>query len=427
LGESQKVNNQPDELSVMNNDRVEQPKGVCFLSRSSGLLLATAIALLSGLLLLRFLSGPSPAGSEPPRTYLADVASGSTGVAHVPGIDDSRRTAIVRAAQRVGPAVVSISVIQVRVVRTGPFGGFSQDPMFQYFFPELQREYRQQIQNMGSGFIIDDQGHILTNEHVVENASEIVVNLADGRQFPADLLGSDPALDLALLKVDGKDLPSAPLGDSDDLIIGEWAIAIGNPYGYILEDSRPSVTVGVISAIGRNFDPRRGRIYRNMVQTDAAINPGNSGGPLVNSVGQVIGINTFIFTESGGSLGVGFAIPINTAKRMLDEIITYGKVRPFWTGIHIQSLTPAIAQSLGYDSTDGVLVSQLDPDSPARQAGLRVGDIVVAFNDRPIRDENDLVAEFYEAHVGDRITLQVWRQGQIRTVAFTLTEPQQHD
>jgi serine protease Do len=299
-----------------------------------------------------------------------------------------------------------------------------QDPLFQYFFPELQREYRQQIQNMGSGFIIDDQGHILTNEHVVENATEIVVNLADGRQFKAELLGSDPALDLALLKIDGKDLPFAPLGDSDDLIIGEWAIAIGNPYGYILKDTRPSVTAGVISAIGRNFDPRQGRIYRNMIQTDAAINPGNSGGPLVNSIGNVIGINTFIFTETGGSLGVGFAIPINTAKRMLDEIITYGEVRPFWTGIHIQSLSPLIAQSLGYDSTDGVLVSQLDSASPARAAGLRVGDIIVSFNDESIRDENDLVAEFYNAHVGDRITLMVWREGITHTVTFQLTEPQ---
>jgi len=409
----------------MNSEHMERPGRSLFLGRVAGFLVITVVALLIGLLLLRILPGPPSGGSGPSGTVLAGVSGGSTAVAADQEIAESRRNAIVRSAEQVGPAVVSISVIQVRVVRTGPFGGLLQDPMFQHFFPELQREYQQKIQNMGSGFVVDEKGHILTNAHVVENASEIVVNLADGRQFEARLLGSDPALDLALLKIDGPDLPSAPLGDSDDLIIGEWAIAIGNPYGYIMEDSRPSVTVGVISAIGRNFEPRHGHIYRNMIQTDAAINPGNSGGPLVNSIGQVIGINTFIFTETGGSLGIGFAIPIDTAKRMMEEIITYGEVRPFWTGIHIQSLTPAIAQSLGYDSSDGVLISQLDPVSPARRAGLKVGDIVVAFNGQPIRDENDLIAEFYGAHVGDRITLEVWRQGQTRQVSFTLTEPQQ--
>jgi serine protease Do len=409
----------------MNSEHGDHSTSRALLGRSAGFVVTTVVAVLAGLLLLRTLPAPRTEDAASSGMVLAGVAGGSTSVAAGQGITESRRNAIVRAAERVGPAVVSISVIQVRVVRSGPFGRLFRDPMFQYFFPELQQEYHQQIQNMGSGFIVDQAGHILTNEHVVENASEIVVNLADGRQFDARLLGSDPALDLALLKIDAQDLPSAPLGDSDDLIIGEWAIAIGNPYGYIMKDSRPSVTVGVISAIERNFDPRRGRIYRNMIQTDAAINPGNSGRPLVNSVGQVIGINTFIFTETGGSLGVGFAIPIGTAVRMMEEIITYGEVRPFWTGIHIQSLTPAIAQSLGYDSTDGVLVSQLDAASPARRAGLKVGDIVVAFNDRPVLDENDLVSEFYGAHVGDRITLKVWRQGRIEGVTFTLTEPRQ--
>jgi serine protease Do len=409
----------------MDSEQKDRPGQGAVLGKSAGFFLVTAAAILVGLLLLRYLPGPPSGGSRSSGTVLAGVGNGSTAVAAGQEITESRRNAIVRAAERVEPAVVSISVIQVRVVRTGPFGGLFRDPMFQYFFPELQQEYHQQIQNMGSGFLVDENGHVMTNEHVVENASEIVVNLADGRQFDARLLGSDPALDLALLKIDDPDLPSAPLGHSDDLIIGEWAIAIGNPYGYILKDSRPSVTVGVISAIGRNFDPRQGHIYRNMIQTDAAINPGNSGGPLVNSVGQVIGINTFIFTETGGSMGIGFAIPIDTAKRMMEEVITYGEVRPFWTGIHIQSLTSAIAQGLGYDSTEGVLVSQLDSDSPARRAGLKVGDIVIAFNDQPIRGENDLIAEFYGAHVGDRISLKVWRQGQIKQVVFTLTEPRQ--
>lgn len=392
--------------------------------RIYGVLLVLLLGLLAGVFLLSRLPKPLPeAASSEKQPILAGASTGLSTSVPADEISNSRRNAIVLAAERVGPAVVSISVTQVRILSGSPFGSMFRDPLFEYFFPELRREYRQKIKSMGSGFLINSEGQILTNEHVVENASQIVVNLADGRQFEGKLMGSDPALDLALVKIDGHDLPTAPLGDSDDLIIGEWAIAIGNPYGYVLKDSRPSVTVGVISAIGRNFDPRRGRVYRNMIQTDAAINPGNSGGPLVNSAGEVIGINTFIFTESGGSLGVGFAIPVNTARRMVEEIAQYGEVRPFWTGIHIQDLSPLIAQSLGYSSTDGVIVSQLDPNSPALSAGLRVGDIITAFDGRKIRGETDLLAEFYGAHVGDRIRLDVWRKGQTQTVTFTLVEP----
>lgn len=408
----------------MDRVKFDRRQSTPFRRRFWGISLVVLLGVLATLIILKWLPrslpwGPSPA-SQP---ILAGASTGHLAAAPADEVSSSRRNAIVRAAEIAGPAVVSISVTQVRIVSRSPFGPMFRDPLFEHFFPELRREYRQRIKSMGSGFLIDSDGHILTSEHVVENASQIVVNLADGRQFEGDLIGSDPALDLALVKIDGHDLPTTPLGDSDDLIIGEWAIAIGNPYGYILKDSRPSVTVGVISAIGRDFDPRRGRVYRNMIQTDAAINPGNSGGPLVNSVGEVIGINTFIFTESGGSLGVGFAIPINTAKRMLEEIVQYGEVRPFWTGIHIQSLSPLIAQSLGYPSTDGVIVSQLDPASPALLAGLRVGDIITAFDGKEIGDEADLLAEFYGAHVGDRIRLGVWRKGQTLTVTFTLVEP----
>ena len=408
----------------MSRVEFDRQHSASFWRRFWGISLVVLLGLLASLILLRRLPMSLPSGSCSAREpVLAGVSAGSSTSDTAREISSSRRNAIVRSAEIISPAVVSISVTQVRIVSRSPFGSMFSDPMFEYFFPELRREYRQRIKSMGSGFLINSDGYILTSEHVVENATQIVVNLADGRQFEGHLIGSDPALDLALLKIDGHDLPTAPLGDSDDLIIGEWAIAIGNPYGYVLKDSRPSVTVGVISAIGRDFDPRRGRIYRNMIQTDAAINPGNSGGPLVNSVGEVIGINTFIFTESGGSLGVGFAIPINTAKRMLDEIVQYGEVRPFWTGIHIQSLSPLIAQSLGYPSTDGVIVSQLDPASPALLAGLRVGDVITAINSKEIADEADLVAEFYGTHVGDRIRLTVWRGGQTQTVTFTLVEP----
>jgi serine protease Do len=407
----------------MNQVKLSRESSTPLLGRILGAMLVIFLGLLAAIILLGRLTGPPPlAPPHESQPVLAGVSAEYLAAAPADEVSNSRRNAIVRAAEVVGPAVVSISVTQVRIVSRSPFGSMFRDPLFEQFFPELSRRYRQEIKGMGSGFFIDGDGHILTNEHVVENASQIIVNLADGRQFEGQLLGSDPALDLALVKVDGQNLPSAPLGDSDDLIIGEWAIAIGNPFGYVLKDSRPSVTVGVISAMGRDFDPQRGRVYRSMIQTDAAINQGNSGGPLVNSAGEVIGINTFIFTESGGSLGVGFAIPINTAKRMVEEIVQYGEVRSFWTGIHIQNLGSLIAQSLGYPSTDGVIVTHLDPASPALSGGLRVGDIITAINGKKIRNERDLMAEFYTAHVGDRIRFTVWRDEQTQTVAFTLRE-----
>lgn len=326
-------------------------------------------------------------------------------------ISDSRRNAIVRAAERVGPAVVSISVIQVKVYRSNPFG--FRDPLLERFFPELHREYRQRIKGMGSGFIIDGGGFVLTNQHVVEGAAEIAVNLPDGRQFEGELVGSDPTTDLAVIKIAGEALPSVTLGTTDDLIIGEWAIAIGNPFGYLLGDSKPTVTVGVISATDRDFEPQRGRIYRNMIQTDAAINPGNSGGPLVNSLGEVIGINTFIFTESGGSLGIGFAIPIDVAKRVMEELIAYGEVRQIWTGIHIQNIDLLIAQSLDLPYSGGVIISHIERGSPGQEAGLSVGDVILEVNGKKVAKETDMIEEFYTAQVGDEFELTVWRKGRL--------------
>ncbi len=264
---------------------------------------------------------------------------------------------------------------------------------------------------MGSGFIIDKEGHILTNEHMVEDATQIVVNLPDGRQFPGKIQGSDPITDLAVLKIEAKDLPVAPLGDSDDMIIGEWAIAIGNPFGFLISDSKPTVTVGVISAVNRDFEPRGGHVYQGMIQTDAAINPGNSGGPLVNAVGEVIGINTFIFTESGGSLGIGFAIPINTAKKVIRELLRYGRVRQIWTGLRVQRVDRLIAQSLGLPQAEGVIISHIDQRSPGEKAGLKVGDVITEVDGHLVRDEKEIREVFYTAQVGDEFKLTVWREG----------------
>jgi len=296
----------------------------------------------------------------------------------------SRRNAIVRAAQKVGPAVVSISVTQIRVYRRSPF--LFSDPFIDQFFPELRREYRQRIKSMGSGFIIDKEGHILTNEHMVEDATQIVVNLPDGRQFPGKIQGSDPITDLAVLKIEAKDLPVAPLGDSDDMIIGEWAIAIGNPFGFLISDSKPTVTVGVISAVNRDFEPRGGHVYQGMIQTDAAINP-------------------------GGSLGIGFAIPINTAKKVIRELLRYGRVRQIWTGLRVQRVDRLIAQSLGLPQAEGVIISHIDQRSPGEKAGLKVGDVITEVDGHLVRDEKEIREVFYTAQVGDEFKLNVWREG----------------
>lgn len=229
-------------------------------------------------------------------------------------VDTSRENAITNAVRLVEPAVVSVNVIKTEVVRArSPFGfGF-----FDFFGYPMQR----QVQSIGSGVIYDEEGYIITNAHVVSGATQIKVVLPDKREFDAGIVGIDQIHDIAKLKISGNKLPVAKLGDSKNLIIGEWSIALGNPYGFLMNDSKPSVSVGVISALNRSFAPREDRHnYKAMIQTDAAVNPGNSGGPLVNINGEVIGINTFIFSENGGNIGIGFAIPINSVKAILQAI-----------------------------------------------------------------------------------------------------------
>ena len=316
-------------------------------------------------------------------------------------ISASRRTAIVSAAERASPAVVSVSVVATRVVRADPFQGLFHDDFFQRFAPPL--EYLERIPGLGSGVIVDAAGMVLTNEHVIRDANEIKVTLSDGRQLPAKVLGSSSLYDLAVLKVDAPRLPVAPLGDSDRLEVGEWAIAIGNPFGYLLNDTQPTVTAGVISATRRDIK-RSGSdtgVYKNMIQTDAAINPGNSGGPLVNADGEVIGINTFIFTQGGGSIGLGFAIPINLARRVLDEIRTYGHVRVAWPGMSVRPVTEYLAQRLGFRDLGGLLVTRVEPSGPAERAGVRPGDRIRTVNGQEIRSMEDAERGIYGARVGD--------------------------
>jgi serine protease Do len=336
----------------------------------------------------------------------------SAAIAQIPSasIDVSRRNAIVTAAQVVGPSVVSVNVVATQVVRERSFFDDPfMDPFFRGLFPP--RERLRQVQGLGSGFIVSPDGYILTNQHVVSGATEILVTLLDGRQLPAELVQADEVTDLAVLKIEATGLPTARLGDSDSLLIGEWAIAIGNPFGYLLADRNPSVTVGVISAVGRDVRPEPGngrpQVWSGMIQTDAAINPGNSGGPLVNAAGDVIGVNAFIFSGgSGGSIGLGFAIPINRARRVLQDVVRFGTIRRPWLGIHVESV-PAT----GGRPSNGARVVRVDPGSPADRAGIQAGDVVVETNGRPLQSAVDWEGRLLDLPSGAELTILVQRDG----------------
>jgi serine protease Do len=326
-------------------------------------------------------------------------------------ITDSRHNAIVQAAQKVGPAVVSISVVQVRVVREQPFFSPFGDEFWERFF--RPREYQQKVYGIGSGVIINPDGYVLTNAHVVAGADQLKVTLTSGQEYEGKVLGLDEASDLAVVKIDAQNLPSAVLGNSDDLIIGEWAIAIGNPFGYLLDDPNPTVTVGVVSAVNRDIKRERGQvqIYRKMIQTDAAINPGNSGGPLVNAFGDVIGINSFIFTTSQGSEGIGFAIPINRAKILLSDLIEHGRIVPAWIGLRVQEMNPILAQSLNLEKAEGVIVSDVEKDSPAQKAGLRRKDVIVEADGQKMRNLSDWEDLAYFAREKQKLEISFLRDG----------------
>jgi serine protease Do len=339
-------------------------------------------------------------------------------------VSRSRRTAIVSAAERVSPAVVSVSVVATRVVRADPFGSPFRDEFFDRFFPPSV--YRERVPGLGSGVIVSPDGVVVTNSHVVRNAEEIRVNLPDGRHFDAKLLGDSPVYDLAVLKIEGDGFPVARLGNSDSLVVGEWAIAIGNPFGYLIEDSQPTVTAGVVSATRRDIkaEATPSGMYKNMIQTDASINPGNSGGALVNADGEVIGINAFIFTSGGGggSIGLGFAIPINLAKRVTAEIRKYGRVRVAWPGMSLQAVTPALAQRLGWSEPGGLVVSGVDAGGPAERSGVKPLDRIRRVNGRVTNDVEDAQSSIYGSQVGDKLTLEVDRDGKTRTVTLVLEE-----
>jgi serine protease Do len=344
-------------------------------------------------------------------------------------VSKQRANAIVVAAERVSPSVASITVVQTKVVSAAPFfSPFADDffgDFFRDFFPE--RYYRQQVRSLGTGLIISPDGYIVTNEHVVSNAARINITLPDSRQFEGRVITADVTHDLALLKIDADDLPYGQLGDSENLMIGEWVVAFGNPFGFLLEDTRPTVTVGVVSALNRSIkSTREDRIYKNMIQTDAAINPGNSGGPLVNILGEVVGLNTAIFTSGGGSEGIGFAQPINDVKKFINEARDHGRVRIPWIGLWIKEITPDIAESMNIQQY-GVLVSGVDDKSAAQKAGIKEGDRIIAVNNRVVArmaDWNRFVSSVY---VGDRIDISLIRDDDTLQYGFVVEEFKQDD
>ena len=340
-------------------------------------------------------------------------------------VSKQRANAIVVTAQRISPSVASITVVQTKVVSAAPFFSPFADDFFRDFFPE--RYYRQQIRSLGTGLIISPDGYIVTNEHVVSNAALINITLPDSRQFEGRVIAADVTHDLALLKIDVNDLPYAQLGDSENLMIGEWVVAFGNPFGFMLEDTRPTVTVGVVSALNRSIkSTREDRIYKNMIQTDAAINPGNSGGPLVNILGEVVGLNTAIFTSGGGSEGIGFARPINDVKKFINEAREHGRVRIPWFGVWMKEITPDSAESMNIQKY-GVLVSGVDDKSGAQRAGIKEGDRIISVNDRIIArmaDWNRFVSSVY---VGDRLDITLVREDDTLQFDFVVEEFKQTD
>jgi len=293
-----------------------------------------------------------------------------------------------------------VVTVQTEVVERVPADVFEQ------FFGG--RSGQRSAAGLGSGFIFRSDGAIVTNAHVVAGATRIQVALRDGTTYPARLIGSDETNDLAVIKIDAKNLPVAPLGSSSDLLIGEWAIAIGNPYGFILANTEPSVTAGVVSGTGRNLaTPSEGAgVYVDMIQTDASINPGNSGGPLVNAAGEVIGVNSSIFSPTGGSVGIGFAIPINRARRVADDLLAHGVVRRPWIGIQ-----PELTRAAGAGANSGVVVASVVPGSPAARAGIRPGDVITRSRTRALHNPYDWYAELLELRVGESDSIVIRRGG----------------
>jgi serine protease Do len=320
-------------------------------------------------------------------------------------------------AKRLGPSVVNVSTTAVRkTAQEGPnFGDDQMGQFFQRFFGAPVPRGPQRQSGLGSGFIIDKSGIVLTNYHVVDGAQKIVVTLDDGKNYDAKVLGKDQRSDIAVIKIDaGRDLPAAALGDSDRLEVGEWVMAIGNPFGL-----DHTVTSGIVSAKGRQIGAGP---YDNFIQTDASINPGNSGGPLINLRGEVVGINTAIFSQSGGNIGIGFAIPANSVKELLPQLENKGRVVRGFIGTAVQKITPELAESMGLKESRGALVADVTKGGPSERAGLKSGDVIVEFDHKAIRDSADLPQQVARVAPGASVTVKIVRDGKEMSLPLTVGE-----
>ena len=344
-------------------------------------------------------------------------------------VSQHRQNAITKAVGKCSPAIVGINVTEIREqVYHNPY--YYDDPMFERFFGPKEYRERYKVQGVGSGFIISADGLVLTNDHVAGNASKVVVTMTNGKKFNAKIIGSDPVADVALLKIEGNEkFPFVNLANSDDVIVGEWAIAFGNPFGLFDNNAKPTVTVGVVSNTGVNFtqqDENLDRVYKGMIQTDAAISSGNSGGPLVNAEGDVIGVNTVIYSTSqssrgAGSIGIGFAIPINRVKKIVDQLESHGSIdRDFWTGMNLQPIDDEVSQYFHLKRTDGILVTRVAGDSPADRAGIEPGDVIIAIDEAPVLRTEDVNVAILDGEVGQKVEVTLERGNTVKKMTLTL-------
>lgn len=364
-------------------------------SRIKDLFFASLILFLGGIIVGQLLPSrhrlgegpPSPAlGEDPPAERVAEEGQSFRAI-----------------ARKVTPSVVNINTTQII-----PGSPFAKDPFFRYFFgPDWSDMFPdRKVQNLGSGVIVDRNGYVLTNHHVIQGAAEITVSLADKRTFQAHLVGTDPMSDVAVLRIEPQNLQAIEWGDSDELQVGDWVVAIGNPYGLSY-----TVTAGIVSAKGRIDVGVSG--YEDFIQTDAAINPGNSGGALIDIHQKLVGINTAIFSESGGYQGIGFAIPSNMARKIMQELIKNGRVARGWLGIIVQPLTSDLAAELQLKGLSGVIVDKLYRDQPAHRAGLRPLDVILAYNDQVVESPGHLRNMVADTKVGAKAKVRIWREGKL--------------
>jgi serine protease Do len=364
-------------------------------------------------------SQPSPPSARlsaapaetPPETKTSSVRESDK---ELPGVDDLSR-AFASVAEALKPAVVNVFTEQKAGEMPHPPTGGPFDEFFERFFRDQPDQRRR---SLGSGVIIDARGYVVTNNHVVENADEIEIQFSDERRFSAEVVGTDPPTDLAVLKIESdgtESFPHVEFGDSDAVVVGEWVLAMGNPFGF-----GHTVTAGIVSAKGRLINQSA---YDDFIQTDAAINPGNSGGPLVNMRGQIVGINSNIISNSGGSMGIGFAIPSNMTRRIYDQLVAEGAVTRGWLGVGIQPLSPELARSFGLEGKRGALISQiLGEDSPAAKAGLQAGDIIVELNGVAVDSNTHLVHLVADIRPGETVAMKYYRDGKLGSTKVTVAK-----